>query len=118
MVWAKALVDGGLLDVETQAQRLASIQPVDPAHPDGAAYGSGMIRGGSYYGHAGQIMGYESQVIRDPQTDTTIVVFAALPVSPDGRGPASELTRAVMAHLPTTLSSATTNVPESAASAS
>ena len=48
-------------------------------------------------------MGYESQAIRDPQTDTTIVVFAALPVSPDGRGPASELTRAVMAHLPTTL---------------
>ena len=116
VVWAKALVDGGLLDVETQAQRLASIQPVDPAQPDGPAYGSGMIRGGSYYGHAGQILGYESQAIRDPQTDTTIVVLAALPVSPDGRGPASELTRAVMAHLPTTLSSATTDVPEPATS--
>ena len=112
VVWAEALVDGGLLDVETQANRLASIQPVDPAQP-GAAYGSGMIRDGSYYGHAGQIMGYESQAIRDPLTDTTMVVLAALPVSPDGRGPASELTRAVMAHLPTTLSSATTNVPES-----
>ncbi len=95
VVWAKALVDGGLLDAEMQAQRLASIQPLDPAQPDGPAYGSGMVRGGSYYGHAGQIAGYESQVIRDPETDTTIVVLAALPVSPDGGGPASELTRVV-----------------------
>jgi len=116
VVWAKALVDSGLLDAEMQAQRLASIQPLDPAQPDGPAYGSGMVRGGSYYGHAGQIAGYESQVIRDPETDTTIVVLAALPVSPDGRGPASELTRAVREHLPGTASSSTTTVPEPATS--
>ena len=99
-----------------QAQRLASIQPIDPAQPDGPAYGSGMIRGGSYYGHGGQIWGYESQMIRDPETDTTIVVLAALSVSPDGRGPASELTRAVRAQLSETASSATTDVPEPATS--
>ena len=99
VVWTKALVEGELLDPEMQAWRLASIQPIDPAHPDGAAYGSGMLRGSSYYGHGGQIWGYESQVIRDPQTDTTIVALAALSVSPDGRGPASELSHAVRAQL-------------------
>ena len=99
VVWAKALVDGELLDPEMQAQRLASIQPIDPAQPDGPAYGSGMIRGSSYFGHAGQIWGYESQVIRDPETDTTIVALAGLSVSPDGRGPASELSRAVRVQL-------------------
>jgi len=88
-----------LLEPEMQAQRLASIQPIDPAQPDGPAYGSGMIRGSSYYGHAGQIWGYESQVIRDPETDTTIVALAGLTVSPDGRGPASELSRAVRVEL-------------------
>ena len=41
VVWATALVDGELLDAEMQAQRLASIQPIDPAQPDGAAYGWG-----------------------------------------------------------------------------
>ena len=99
VVWTKALVDGELLDPETQAQRLASIQPIDPTQPDGPAYGSGMIRAGSYFGHAGQISGYESQVIRNPETDTTIVALAALSVSPDGRGPASELSRAVRLQL-------------------
>lgn len=99
VVWARALVDGELLDPGMQAQRLASIQPIDPAQPDGAAYGSGMIRGSSYYGHAGQIWGYESQVIRDPQTDTTIVALAGLSASPDGRGPASELSHAVRVQL-------------------
>ena len=95
---------------------MPGIQPIDPAQPDGAAYGSGMFRGGSYYGHGGQIWGYESQMIRDPETDTTIVVLAALSVSPDGRGPASELSRAVTAQLSETASSATTDVPEPATS--
>jgi D-alanyl-D-alanine carboxypeptidase len=107
VVWAKALVEGELLDPEMQTQRLASIQPIDPAHPDGPAYGSGMIRGSSYYGHAGQIWGYESQVIRDPETDTTIVALAALSVSPDGRGPASELSHAVRVQLTETATSTT-----------
>ena len=44
VVWAKALVDGGLLDAEMQAQRLAAIKPIDPAQPDGPAHGSGMSR--------------------------------------------------------------------------
>ncbi len=116
VVWTKALVDGALLDPETQAHRLASIQPIDPDQPDGPAYGSGMIRAGSYYGHAGQISGYESQVVRDPDTDTTIVVLASLSASPAGRGPASELSRAVRAHLTETASTAATNGPEPATS--
>ena len=75
-----------------------------------------MFRGGSYYGHGGQIWGYESQMIRDPDTDTTIVALAGLSVSPDGSGPASELARAARVQLSETTSSATTNVPEPATS--
>jgi D-alanyl-D-alanine carboxypeptidase len=107
VVWAKALVEGELLEPEMQARRLASIQPIDPDQPGGPAYGSGMIRGSSYYGHGGQIWGYESQVIRDPDTDTTIVALAALSVSPDGRGPASELSHAVRVQLTETATSTT-----------
>jgi D-alanyl-D-alanine carboxypeptidase len=116
VVWAEALVDGRLLDAGTQEERLASLQPVDPTHPDGPAYGSGMIRGASYFGHAGQIWGYESQMIRNPETGTTIVALTSLSVSPDGRGPASELSRAVRLHLADMATSATADVPVPATS--
>jgi D-alanyl-D-alanine carboxypeptidase len=116
-VWAEALVDGRLLDTEMQAQRLASLQPLDPAQPEGPAYGSGLIRGAGYYGHAGQIWGYESQLIRDPGTDTTIVVLTSLSASPDGRGPASELSRAARVHLSELAASGTAAVPEPATTA-
>ena len=99
VVWAKALVDGKLLNPEMQAHRLASLQPVDPAQPNGTAYGSGMLRGNGYYGHAGLTFGYNSQVLRNPQTDTTIVVLTGVSLAPDGRMPVAELTNAVMAQL-------------------
>ena len=91
VVWAKAVVDGELLDAEMQARRMASYQPIDPTQPDGLAYGSGMFRAGSYYGHAGLIFGYNTQFLRDPQTDTTIVVLTGLTLAPDGRLPVTEL---------------------------
>jgi Beta-lactamase len=99
VVWAKALVDGELLDADMQAQRLASFQPVDPAQPDGKAYGSGMVRADGYYGHAGLIFGYNSQLLRNPQTDTTILILAGLTLAPDGRMPVGELTDAILAQL-------------------
>ena len=90
-VWAKAVVDGELLDTDMQARRMASYQPMDPTQPDGLAYGSGMLRAGSYYGHAGLIFGYNTQFLRDPQTDTTIVVLTGLTLTPDGKLPVTEL---------------------------
>ena len=52
VVWAKAVVDGDLLNTQTQARRMASYQPLDPTRPDGTGYGSGMLSAGSSYGHA------------------------------------------------------------------
>ena len=57
-------------------------------------------------------------MVRDPETDTTIVALAGLSVSPDGEGPASELARAVRAHLSESASHATPDLPEPAASTS
>ena len=51
----RALGEGELLEPEMQARRLASIQPIDPAQPNGPAYCSRTLRGSSYYGHGGQI---------------------------------------------------------------
>ncbi len=98
-VWAKAVIDGRLLNADMQARRMASFQPMDPTRPDGIAYGSGMLRAGSYFGHAGLIFGYNSQFLRDPQTDTTIVVLAGLTLAPDGRLPVEPLIGAVITQL-------------------
>lgn len=90
-VWARAVIDGELLNADMQAVRMASFQAMDPAHPDAGTYGSGMLHFGSYYGHAGLIFGYNTQFLRDPQTDTTIVVMTGLTLTPDGRLPVTEL---------------------------
>ena len=99
VVWARAVVDGELLDPEAQARRSSSYQPADPAQPDGVAYGSGMLRAGSYYGHAGLIFGYNTQFLRDLHTDTTIVVFTGLTLAPDGRLPTEPLITAIIDEL-------------------
>jgi D-alanyl-D-alanine carboxypeptidase len=78
---------------------MASYQPLDPTQPDGVAYGSGMLRAVGYYGHAGLIFGYNTQFLRDPQTDTTIVVLTGLTLAPDGRLPVEPLVAAVIDQL-------------------
>jgi len=91
VAWARAVADGELLGADMQAQRDASLQPMDATQPDGVVYGSGMLRAGSYYGHAGLIFGYSSQFLRDPETDTTIVVLTGLTLSPEGGLPSAAL---------------------------
>src|SRR5207302_266908 len=74
-----------------QARRMASFQPIDPTQPDGVTYGFGILRADSYYGHAGDIFGYNTQFLRDPKSDTTIVILAGLTLAPDGQLPVSPL---------------------------
>lgn len=101
-IWAKAVVDGELLGADMQARRMASYQPVDPAQPDGNAYGSGMLRAGDYFGHAGLIFGYNSEFVRNPRTDTTIVILTGTTLAPDGRLPVKPLVTAIIDELATT----------------
>ncbi len=89
-VFAGALVDGGLLNAAMQERRLASVEPPDPANP-AFGYGFGMMRVETYYGHNGQIPGYNSWMVRDPQTKTSIIVLTSLTSSPDGKPPADVL---------------------------
>jgi D-alanyl-D-alanine carboxypeptidase len=97
--WAEAVVDGRLLSAEMQERRMASYQPVDPSKPEGVAYGYGMMTGDGFYGHAGLIFGYNSQFLRNPDTDTTVVVLTNLTLAPDGRLPVDPIREAVMGHL-------------------
>jgi D-alanyl-D-alanine carboxypeptidase len=99
VVWADAVVDGRLLSPDMHERRMASYQPMNPTRPDGVAYGSGMLRAGDYHGHAGLIFGYNTQFLRDPQTDTTIVVLTGLTLAPDGRLPVEPLVAAVIDQL-------------------
>ncbi len=95
-VFLDALVDGGLLDAQMQQRRLDSIQPTSPG---AFGYGMGMMKIQSYYGHNGQIPGYQSFMVRDPDTDTSVIVLTALTSAPDGRLPADALATATIAAL-------------------
>jgi D-alanyl-D-alanine carboxypeptidase len=75
-VWAKALAIGNLLKPETQKQR---IRRSPPAH-----YGLGITDSvGKFLGHNGAIPGFQTLIGYEPQTGTTIVVFANNQLEPN-----------------------------------
>jgi D-alanyl-D-alanine carboxypeptidase len=96
--YAQALVGGGLLTDSMQRRRLASIRPVDPANPD-VGYGWALAKLGPLYGHTGELPGYNSVMAHDPERNITIVVWSSLNAAPDGRPPAVEMARAIVAEL-------------------
>jgi len=99
LIWARALVDGALLDPAMQQVRLDSIQSLGPDFPTAEGkywYGYGIDRRVTYDGHGGQINGYNSAVARDPATDTTIVVLTTLTLAPDGTSVANALLYSVI----------------------
>jgi D-alanyl-D-alanine carboxypeptidase len=92
--YAKALGAGELLNQEMQAARLASPQAIDPNKPD-TAYGLGIVKYGKMYGHTGEIPGFDSFMGYDPQRDITLITWANLLNSPDGRSTGGTLSAAV-----------------------
>jgi D-alanyl-D-alanine carboxypeptidase len=95
--YAKALVDGGLLDEKTQRIRMDSIQPIDPANPDVAGYGLGIVRFGVHlFGHDGQIPGFMTFMGHDPASDLTIIVATNLATVPSGEGSALVLVKGML----------------------
>ncbi|RMI31408.1 serine hydrolase domain-containing protein [Nocardia stercoris] len=95
--YVKALVGGGLLDAKTQQLRMDSVRPIDPAAPDNAGYGLGLVRFGKHlYGHDGQLPGYMTFMGYDPATDLTIVIATNLATVPSGEGSALTLLKAVL----------------------
>jgi D-alanyl-D-alanine carboxypeptidase len=95
--YVPALATGdGLLDEATQRERMDSLQPRDPDEPDGPAYGYALARFGSFYGHSGELPGYNSFMGHDPVRGDTVVTWASLSAAPDGRAPAIEMARAII----------------------
>lgn len=114
LVWGEALVTGeGLLSPEWQQRRLDSFDFDVPVYlgPDKAdapqsparAYGLGLGLALGWYGHAGELPGYNTVVQHHPETDTTLVVMVdsdiksgecpeGSPTTPGGRttGPCSD----------------------------
>ncbi|MGH8985992.1 MAG: serine hydrolase domain-containing protein [Acidimicrobiia bacterium] len=87
--WVVALTDGQLLSPAAQSARLTDVVDTGVglgAFPDlpGAdtapfftttQYGLGIFKAGTFYGHNGEVNGWESVALRDPSTGTTVVIL-------------------------------------------
>jgi D-alanyl-D-alanine carboxypeptidase len=103
VIWVDALVSGRLLAPATQQLRLESIRGLGPDYPaaEGVySYGFGIDKTGSWYGHGGVITGYNTAMLRDPDTDTTVIGVATLTLAPDGTPVAAGLANTVIDALP------------------
>jgi len=97
--YVEALVDGGLLGEALQAERLASVKPVQPDDPASAGYGLALAQFGPMIGHDGSLPGFQSFMGHDPVTHTTLIVVTNLQAGPADEQPANEIARALMSEL-------------------
>ncbi|KAA1001747.1 beta-lactamase family protein [Paraburkholderia panacisoli] len=97
--YVQRMVGGGYLNADLQAKRLASCTPVVPSDPNSASYCLGLARFGTFYGHTGEIPGFNTFMGYDPMTQTTIVTWATSAQSPDGRAPANSIAQILMGEL-------------------
>jgi len=98
--FVRALVGGGLLTPDLQAQRLASVRSIDPEDETASVgYGMALARFGPLYGHSGELPGYNSFMGHDPERNITVVVWATDAPTVDGRAPATELAKVVIGEL-------------------
>ena len=92
--WAPAVATGTLLSPEMQRQRLQTVH-ADGLPPD-AGYGLGIFNVGGWIGHNGSLPGYQTVVVYQPETQTTLVILTNTDISPPGGGePSSALAEAV-----------------------
>lgn len=98
--YVRALVGGELLGPQLQRARLDSVRPLDPAAPDGPGYGLALARFGSFYGHTGELPGFNTFAGYDPDRDVSVVVWTSLAPSPDGQDPAAQMARVIISELP------------------
>jgi D-alanyl-D-alanine carboxypeptidase len=92
--WMKALGGGELLDAEHQRMWQDSAKIKDPANPyNWYGYGIDQLRWGpnTIDVHGGQTPGFNSEAAYDPANDMTLVVWANLTMSPEGKFTAQEM---------------------------
>lgn len=102
-VWIEGLVGGELLDAAYQRIWRESLQPTNPADPNGLQYGYGIVqvRVGPHrmFFHNGELPGFNTFAGYDPVNRVTLVVWTSLPVSVDGMGPAETIAGKVFARI-------------------
>ncbi len=102
VTWVQALVSGKLangeplLSTELQNRRLASVLLTDPNDPNSASYGWGIAKFGNFYGHTGELPGYNSFMGHDSLNGVTLVIWANLAPTVDGRDPATTIAKALI----------------------
>jgi CubicO group peptidase (beta-lactamase class C family) len=94
--YVKSLVGGGLLNKRSQQQRLDSVQPIDPGNPTSTGYGYAIADLGRLVGHTGELPGFQFVMGYDPRRKLTVIVWTTLAAAPDGRAPATQLTKAIL----------------------
>jgi len=96
--WVEALTDGTFLSAELQERRMTELGPVvapDGSVAEGSRYGLGIADFGGWIGHNGSLPGYQSHMVRHPDTGVTLVVWANLSPAVDGSSPADAIAAAV-----------------------
>ena len=88
--WAKALATGALLSRQTQAARL-----MFPDLTNRAGYGVGITTVNGWLGHSGSIPGYQTLVVFEPQTQTSMVVMVNADIPPGGKTPRDVIGEAI-----------------------
>ncbi|MBS1907743.1 MAG: beta-lactamase family protein [Actinobacteria bacterium] len=88
--WVEALGTGAAIGPTLQKERLDSVQPTRADKPD-PQYGWAIAKMGPFYGHTGELPGYNSFMGYDPVQKVTVVVWANVAPAPDGRAPATTI---------------------------
>ena len=97
--YVEALTTGKLLGPEMQALRMESPRPQSADNPGGALYGLGIAKFGTFYGHTGELPGFNTFMGSDPETGVTLIVWTNLAPAADGRDPATTIARALIGQI-------------------
>jgi D-alanyl-D-alanine carboxypeptidase len=95
--WVEAMVGGNdaLLNPDIQQQRMQSFVPTTPGASGGYSWGLGQL-GPDFYGHTGELPGYNSFMGYDPVNKVTVVVWANLAPLPTGVAPAATMAKSLI----------------------
>jgi len=97
VMWGEALTSGRLLHSDLQYQRMNQhFVPTDPGDPKCVMYGLGIARFGPFYGHTGELPGFNTFMGNDPVKHITVATWTTLAPAVDGRDPAVVIARALI----------------------
>jgi D-alanyl-D-alanine carboxypeptidase len=97
--YVEALTTGKLLGPAMQERRMRSVRPQSADNAEGALYGLGIAKFGTFYGHTGELPGFNTFMGSDPVNGVTLIVWTNLAPAADGRDPATTIARALIGQI-------------------